>query len=337
VGRRRQGEDPLPTPEMPPVRTEYQRWGRILRGEEGPQEEMPAGPQNRIVTLIGRGVRRHVERRNERAEQAERGSADAATYMERLNGELAGNGFRSAWAERTKPNQAESQDAVYAGNANNRAAFAVFDGMGGYEGGRAASQAARQAFHERFRDEPADLEAYFESMAEAVGEATETGGTTGVVAIVERQGDRQMVEWGSVGDSLVFLIRGQNVRQLNNEETLRQVRLDEGATEEEAEADRGGTILTNVLQGGRFDGLHQRGQIELRPGDVLLLVSDGVTGDNSKQRMTGGNRIAIRQIVNSNTMTLVEKVSLLIEYATKIDDRSALLVEIADGAEADRN
>lgn len=265
--------------------------------------------------------------------------SNAGEYMGGLGGEIVTTHASVGWSEMTKPGQEVSQDAIYAVNDEQSGTgyYAVFDGAGSSQDGRAAAQSARQTLHTEVRNNfdtndhnPEDsFSRLFDSMARNVEQNANGGYTTGIVARTEVSNGLQLLRWGSVGDSLGFLVRNGNIVQLNQEETVRQELLDSGESEETADAQ--GNVITNALGTAEdlYQGLSQTGIIEVQSGDIVLLVSDGITGDRAGQRISGGETLDVLKAVLSKTdITARQKADVLVQIATKNDDRSALVIEI---------
>ncbi len=272
---------------------------------------------------------------------------DATEYMSGLNGELGSYPVTAAWFEMERIGEGGvlTEDAVYAhiDAASGDGRFAVFDGASGSNltkksgDARIAAQAARQELHENalyngdtvLLDPSATMTALFDRMAARVSGETHYGYATGFVGFVIHTEQGLVFEWGAVGNSLGFILRGDQLIQLNREETKRQEALDIGF--EEKIADRWGNIITNALGGNEYAGLKQRGSEPLQDGDLLILTTNGVTGDRANQRMKGGdNEQAIKNIMNLQGLSIHARAELLVTHATNEDDRSALIVEIGN-------
>lgn len=80
-----------------------------------------------------------------------------------------------------------------------------------------------------------------------------------------------------VGDSRLYLVRDGRLRQLTEDQTLVQERLREGViSKEQARCDPERNVVTQAV--GSPDGLSLSSFTEpMRPGDLLLLCSDGLT------------------------------------------------------------
>lgn len=168
----------------------------------------------------------------------------------------------------------------------------VADGMGGYQGGEIASRMAADAVLEALvprlsgvqTPTPAlsaeeSLMAAFALANERIQERRATDarldkmGTTLVVAWLD--GDQAHI--AHVGDSRCYLIRAGKARCLTRDDTVVQNMLDDGSI---TEADAANVPFRNVLTRavGAMEALEVSYQCQpLRPGDRLLLCSDGLT------------------------------------------------------------
>lgn len=163
------------------------------------------------------------------------------------------------------------------------------DGMGGFSKGREASEIAVQQFMERYTAKgekesiPQSIEAAVQAAAKAVlqlgrKEALEGQIGTTLIAVVLYQG---ALNWVSVGDSHIYLVRGGSMTCLNGDHVY---------AKELAEAAAGGKI--SVAQAKRhperlfltsYLGIEPLAEVEyskksmhLCPGDQVLLCSDGI-------------------------------------------------------------
>ena len=163
----------------------------------------------------------------------------------------------------------------------------VADGMGGMDSGNEASEAAVEAMVQLFRSllEEGDIPRQLREGALAVSDGIfqRFQGRSGTTVVAVRVlGDT--LHWLSVGDSAIFLKRGECVFQLNREHTclndlyLRELH-QEPIQRERAEQDEDARRLT------AFVGMDRLNQVDqslrpwrLQPGDVVLLCSDGISG-----------------------------------------------------------
>ena len=186
------------------------------------------------------------------------------------------------------------EDSFAVCNASDRSAleregfFAVVcDGMGGMDSGNEASEAAVEAFLQLFHsllaegDIPRQLREGTLAVSDGIFQRFRgRSGTTAVAVRIQGGG----LHWISVGDSAIFLKRGECVFQLNREQTclndlyLRELR-QEPIQKERAEGDEDARRLTAFVG---IDCLEQVDQSlrpwVLRDGDVILLCSDGISG-----------------------------------------------------------
>jgi PPM family protein phosphatase len=158
--------------------------------------------------------------------------------------------------------------------------FAVADGMGGHQGGEVASRLAMETL-KRVAEQP-DA-----GLAEVVREANRVvfrkaaqdpglaGMGTTLTAVLAGDGGLHLAH---VGDSRAYLVRDDRLTQLTKDHTVVQRLVDEGRlTQIEAGMHPQRSILTNAL-GVDEEIRVDEDTVEVRPGDRLLLCSDGLTG-----------------------------------------------------------
>lgn len=278
----------------------------------------------------------------------------AAEHMDRLQGELVTPDFAAGWAQQNREGYEHNEDAVYAfyDPTTRNGVFAVMDGVGGNEYGELASMAARQGLHETmdevgrtdFRDSVAVMNTIFDAMHQKTAKEAAGSGTTAFVAFMhpgyESDAGKTVVDFGAAGDSLGFIVRADGTTfALNEEETLAHSIEKAKVKGEFPENYKVPEVFSSTLDNGlgingegkkQFKGLSERHRIIVNPGDVLVLTSDGITGDADDQRLSGGdtNEDVIRDIALRTDINPREKAELLVRAATKNDDRTALVVEI---------
>jgi protein phosphatase len=181
--------------------------------------------------------------------------------------------------------------------------FAVFDGMGGHAAGEVASGMAAQEMREFFELTGRDREAtwpFKEDRARSYEEnrlvtAIKLGnqrildaadidaskknmGTTCVAAYFVEHGSAARAIVAHAGDSRVYLLRDGTLRRITIDHSLVEEYLRQGKiTEEEARSFPQRNIILRALgQQRQVDvEVHEH---ELRPGDLLMLCSDGLSG-----------------------------------------------------------
>ena len=244
-----------------------------------------------------------------------------------------------------------SQDAAYGSGKDN--VFAVFDGVGGSEDGRAAARKCMEKLPE-FMD---DLDNFTtpngkKMLIDALNGSIEKGGTTGVITkIVQDENGKKFLHYVSVGDSRLYIVRKNGIsEQITNDDNFKDedayamakgyLRMEEIA-KLRADAEAGklapdGSIDRNIqnymLHGvtKSMDGKHRispsegnAGVVALESGDQIVLCSDGITGDVPKERMFTSVIDALIRGRDANT-----SVMHLMNAAAKFDDRTAIVVNV---------
>lgn len=92
-----------------------------------------------------------------------------------------------------------------------------------------------------------------------------------------------------IGDSRCYLFRESKLRQITKDHTIAQQLVEEGALEPDAAEDsQWSTVLWNVLGGGGSVEMNPEiHKSTLRPGDVVMLCSDGLTAHVDDSEITG--------------------------------------------------
>ena len=205
--------------------------------------------------------------------------------------------------------------------------FVIADGMGGHRGGEVASTLAVETMEHLFSSGEGTLAELVREANRAVFErstlerAVAGMGTTLTAAVIE--GDR--VHLAHVGDSRAYLLRDGELRQLTEDHTLVHRMVLEGElTEAEAEVHPHRSILTRSIG---VDGNVDVDEIDLdaKPGDRLLLCSDGLTG------MLPDPRIAEILRDEPDPNTAVERLIDEANEAGGVDNITALLIDLQEG------
>ena len=210
-----------------------------------------------------------------------------------------------------------NEDNFFAEADERRGVFVVADGMGGHAAGEVASEMAVQiisrnllaltsvldaAAHERLSQAMRDANrAIYDRM---LAEVDKQGmGTTASVLVLS---DNQFLI-GQIGDSRIYLLRDGALTQLTKDHSYVQEQVDAGLlTPEQARYHPYSNVITRCVgasesvEADLYTG-------EMKPGDVFLLASDGLTGmvdDRRLQQMllarSGPGRIVDALIAEAN-------------------------------------
>lgn len=172
------------------------------------------------------------------------------------------------------------------------ALYAVADGMGGHDRGELASQVAVETLFEEVRKRLSELEGrdvlslrrLMRDSFQAANQAVVTTGTehdsnmgTTLCAALVHGEDRAIV--GNVGDSRVYMVRDEKLEQVSQDHSLVAYLVQLGElTAEEARNHPSGNILVRSL--GSVDEVEiDLYHLETKPGDRLVLCSDGLWGE----------------------------------------------------------
>ena len=189
---------------------------------------------------------------------------------------------------RTHPGQVRSNNEDCLMCATDLGVYGVFDGMGGHQAGEVASAMTRDTLHAAaeaaaaagapFGAKEVGLALDVASSAvcdEAERRRAQRGmGTTAVVCVVR---DRHVIV-AHVGDSRAYLLRDGRMQQLTADHTIVAELVAKGAlTEDEALTHPYRSVLSRNV-GAKRTTTPDVFELDLAPGDRLLLCSDGLTG-----------------------------------------------------------
>lgn len=197
--------------------------------------------------------------------------------------------------------------------------FIVADGVGGRPGGELASGAAVQSLVQYiaqtagcFNSADVDrenefllhLEAGMQRAHEKITQELGAGGhgPSTTLTMATLIGTRAYIV--HVGDSRAYYLHKGRLRQLTDDQTMGRYMVDAGAwSEEQAARASAAANLTSVLGGSEM--LPRVGLVDLAPGDILLLCTDGLTKHVSDEqiaetlRTARGAEPAVRSLVDA--------------------------------------
>lgn len=231
-------------------------------------------------------------------------------------------------------NREYQQDAVYvtpskilASNKKTRVLAVVCDGMGGMSDGGKASQTAIQMMINGFAQieklSEVNIPVFFEQGIRAIDrtiyefpkEDGKGSGTTMVACIVE---DNKLF-WASVGDSRIYILRGNQIRQVTRDHNywlkLQEMVATGQLTEEEAMKKKQREALISFLGIGNVSLMDiNTTPFEMQYGDVVMLCSDGITKTLPDSQ--------ILRIMQDDMVKPEKKAQALVDAATHINSHS---------------
>lgn len=227
--------------------------------------------------------------------------------------------------------RASNQDSGYSG-VN---LYVVADGMGGHAGGDIASALATQhvaKVDDVYPDSDQAIDALLSAMREANKNLSATVDKFGYLAGMGTTMDAVLFTGGianiaHIGDSRVYLLRDSKMSQITKDHTFVQQLIDSGKlTEEEALYHPRRNVILRVLGDTSEEPEFDIHQLEVLPGDRLLLCSDGLCG------------VVPTALIEENmkVSNLEEAIELLIDEAKEYgapDNVTVLLLEIKDESE----
>ena len=225
--------------------------------------------------------------------------------------------------------RASNQDSGYAG-VN---LYVVADGMGGHAGGDIASAMATQhvaKVDDVYPDSDQAISALLDAMKQANANLSETVNKFGYLAGMGTTMDAvlftgDIANIAHIGDSRVYLMRDSQMVQVTKDHTFVQQLVDTGRiTEEEAVYHPKRNVIMRVLGDTTNEPEFDIHQLEVRPGDRLLLCSDGLCGVVPASIIEENMRLA----------NLDEAIQLLIDEAKEYgapDNVTVLLLEVYEG------
>jgi PPM family protein phosphatase len=229
-----------------------------------------------------------------------------------------------------------NEDNFFAEADERRGVFVVADGMGGHAAGEVASEMAVQivarnllgltsvreeSAHQRLSQAMRDANrAIYDRM---LAEVDKQGmGTTASVLVLS---DNQFLI-GQIGDSRIYLLRDGALTQLTKDHSYVQEQVDAGLlTPEQARYHPYSNVITRCVGASEsveadiYSG-------EMKPGDVFLLASDGLTGmvdDRRLQQMllarSGPGRIVDALIAEANGRGGLDNITAIVVQVVAVD------------------
>lgn len=213
----------------------------------------------------------------------------------------------------------------------------VCDGMGGLQGGEVASQQAvcmfvedfeqvrrtENNFYHFFCNEMIEIDDMVAGLTDDRGELLSAGTT--LVGVAIKNG---FLQWISVGDSKIYIIRGDDmacVTQEHNYLMLLNKRLKEGTIDEEeyAKEVKRGAALISYLGMGNVNLMDANpNPLPLEDGDVVVLCSDGLYKALSDAQ--------IYEIISKNTDNLelaVQELQMQAQMAAgRVQDNTSIVM-----------
>ena len=183
----------------------------------------------------------------------------------------------------------DQQDAYHVSSSQNTAFAVVCDGMGGTMGGSAASKIVVHKLKEliKTKDPTEQFPVFFFRAIDILDESViklnkisgaNGSGTTVVAAAIEKG----CLYWLSVGDSRLYIIRGNEIVQATRDHNI-ALALDQWTSDELEksgmlpENHRSDALTSFIGMGGvRIYDISDK-PFHLSPGDIILLTTDGLT------------------------------------------------------------
>jgi serine/threonine protein phosphatase PrpC len=176
--------------------------------------------------------------------------------------------------------RSRNEDAVYCSSADGL--WAVADGMGGHKAGDYASEAIAQCLADvrlsddlgecvdRIEDSLLEVNDHLRQHARLNCDGNTVGST--VVVLVNR-GDVGVALWA--GDSRLYRKRGRQLQQITRDHNPIVDQLENGLLSEEEALATDTNIITRAV-GGQHDLHLDVAVFDIRPGDTMLLCTDGL-------------------------------------------------------------
>jgi protein phosphatase len=191
----------------------------------------------------------------------------------------------------------------------------VADGMGGHRGGATASRLATETVKAQYLgsssgDVGAALrEALTKANAKVFSEAQTNPDLRGMGTTTSALVVRGTQAWfAHVGDSRIYMVRGDAVKQLTEDHSLVATMVREGLlTAQEAETHPRRNVLQRSIGVGEEVEVDVRGPIELQENDTFVLCSDGLHGLVKENEIKDIAKLPIQQAANDFVKLALER------------------------------
>ena len=188
--------------------------------------------------------------------------------------------------------------------------FAVFDGVGGHGNGRHASDAAARIVAEELTRAVVDVDSCKTLLRGALARANaEIAGpnrnmtTATILQLIETDNAEVHAVWASVGDTRLYIYRDEEVTSLT---------IDEGE----------GNMIHNAVGSGSNFYVRQVSSLRVKPGDIFMVCSDGITGDFEHQFLSE------KELESAfSKKSAQESADEFVRLSKKNDDKSVIVVK----------
>lgn len=224
-----------------------------------------------------------------------------------------------------------NEDSIYYDINDICSVAAVADGMGGHRGGEVASRIAVTVLEEFYKNgaltTPRFIKQAFEQANKQVFDRSVTDnnllGMGSTLSAMVIKNDEAYV--AHIGDSRIYLLREGNLIQVTDDHTLAQVLVEQNfISEAEAMVSPNSHVLTRTI-GTHRDESPDVLTYFLKPGDVFLLCSDGLSNHVANDE--------IRDILLNPALTDDVRLNVFISTANERggrDNISVVIVRIKD-------
>ncbi len=228
----------------------------------------------------------------------------------------------------------ENQDSVRHVRIAMGELLIVADGIGGYQGGATASRMVVEGFHGYLAALPADspvdrvlrdaatqVNASIIQAANLPDSPYRRMGSTVVLALLQQDAAGLHARIGHIGDSRAYLFRGGQLTRITSDHSAVQALLNRNLiTPEQALNHPDASVLTRSL-GHKPEVEMDLENVDLLPGDTLLLCSDGLWGYVAEEE--------IQRVVANPGLNAVAAARALLDLALAAGGQDNIGIELA--------